>query len=285
MTTTLIRRRGRVGLRFGRPGPLTYPLLILVMLLSVFPLYWTGVVASQNNQAIGRTPPPLLPGGELFANIARVFAQTNFLKALVNSLIVSTAITVSVLVFCTLAGFAFAKLRFRGRQAMMLIVIATMMVPTQLGVIPLYLLVGKLGWAGRLPAVVIPTLVTAFGVFWMRQFISQAVPDELIDAARVDGCHTTRICWHVILPAVRPAVAVLGLLTFMQAWNDFFWPLVVLTPANPTVQVALSTLAAGYYQDYALILAATALATLPILVVFGLLAKQIIGGIMEGAIR
>lgn len=276
--------RSRVP-RLGRVGPLTYPLLIVVLLLSVFPLYWTGVVASQTNQAIGQTPPPMLPGGNLLDNIERVFAQTNFLKALVNSLVVATAITVSVLVFCSLAGFAFAKLRFRGRQAMMLIVVATMMVPTQLGVIPLYIMIGKLGWAGRLPAVVVPTMVTAFGVFWMRQFISQVVPDEMIDAARVDGCHTTRICWHVILPAIRPAAAVLGLFTFMQAWNDFFWPLVVLTPDNPTVQVALSTLAAGYFQDYALILAATALATLPILVVFAVLGRQIIGGIMEGAVK
>ena len=271
--------------RLGRVGPLTYPLLILVLLLSVFPLYWTGVVASQTNRAIGQTPPPMLPGGNLLDNIGRVFEQTNFLTALVNSLVVATAITVSVLVFCSLAGFAFAKLRFRGRQAMMLIVVATMMVPTQLGVIPLYLMIGELGWSGRLPAVIVPTMVTAFGVFWMRQFISQVVPDEMIDAARVDGCHTARICWHVILPAIRPAAAVLGLFTFMQAWNDFFWPLVVLTPDNPTVQVALSTLAAGYFQDYALILAATAVATLPILVVFAVLGRQIVGGIMEGAVK
>lgn len=276
-------RRG--ALRLGRVGPLTYPLLILVLLLSIFPLYWTGVVASQSNEAIGATPPPLVPGGNLLDNVRRVFEQTNFHTALVNSLVVATAITVSVLVFCSLAGFAFAKLRFRGRQAMMLIVIATMMVPTQLGVIPLYLMIGELGWSGRLPAVVVPTMVTAFGVFWMRQFISQVVPDEMIDAARVDGCHTARICWHVILPAIRPAAAVLGLFTFMQAWNDFFWPLVVLTPENPTVQVALSTLAAGYFQDYALILAATAVATVPILVVFALLGRQIIGGIMEGALK
>jgi cellobiose transport system permease protein len=280
-------RRGRRSgvLRLGRVGPLTYPLLILVLLLSVFPLYWTGVVASQSNQAVGQTPPPLVPGGNLFDNVGRVFEQTNFLKALVNSMVVAGAITVSVLVFCSLAGFAFAKLRFRGRQAMMLLVISTMMVPTQLGVIPLYLMIGELGWSGRLPAVVVPTMVTAFGVFWMRQYISQVVPDEMIDAARVDGCHTARIVWHVVAPAIRPAAAVLGLFTFMQAWNDFFWPLVVLTPDNPTVQVALSTLAAGYFQDYALILAATALATLPILVVFAVLGRQIVGGIMEGAIK
>ena len=104
----------------------------------------------------------------------------------------------------------------------------------------------------------------------------------MIEAARVDGCRTARIYWHVVLPAARPAAAVLGLFTFMQAWNDFFWPLVVLTPENPTVQVALSTLRSGYFQDYALILAATAIATVPILVVFALLGRQIVGGIMHG---
>ena len=157
----LSRRHQRDGaLQLGRVGRLTYPLLILVMLLSIFPLYWTGVVASQSNDAIGRTPPPLVPGGNLFDNIRRVFEQTNFRTALVNSLVVASAITVSVLVFCSLAGFAFAKLRFRGRQAMMLIVVSTMMVPTQLGVIPLYIMIGELGWSGRLPAVVVPAMVT-----------------------------------------------------------------------------------------------------------------------------
>ncbi len=125
---------------------------------------------------------------------------------------------------------------------------------------------GKIGWNGHLQAVIVPTMVTAFGVFLMRQFISEAVPDELLDAGRVDGCHTFQLYWHVVLPAIRPAAAVLGMLTFMQAWNDFFWPFVVLGPDNPTVQVAIATLQGGYYQDYTLVLAGTALGTLPILV-------------------
>jgi cellobiose transport system permease protein len=271
--------------QFRRAGPVTYVILVLAMLASIFPLYWTGVIASRSNEAVSRVPPSLLPGGNLLDNMGRVFEQTNFGKALVNSLIVSTAITVSVLVFCSLAGFAFAKLRFRGRQGLLLVVVASMMVPTQLGIIPLYIIIGELGWSGRLPAIIVPSMVTAFGVFWMRQFIGEAIPDELIDAARMDGCHTARVFWHVVIPAIRPAAAVLGLFTFMGAWNDFFWPLVVLTPDNPTVQVALSTLSAGYFQDYALILAATALATVPVLVVFLVLGRFIIGGLMEGAIR
>ncbi|MET8829303.1 carbohydrate ABC transporter permease [Streptomyces sp. NPDC004610] len=280
------RRRSGGGLRrLNRAGPLTYAILGAVVLGSAFPLYWTLVVASHDNEAVAQTPPPLVPGGHLLDNIARVFDTVEFQKALLNSLIVAGAITLSVLLFSSLAGFAFAKLRFRGRRGLLLVVIGTMMVPTQLGIIPLYILMGELGWAGRLEAVVVPGMVTAFGVFWMRQFILDAVPDELIDAALLDGCHTTRVYWHVIVPATRPAAAVLGVFTFMQAWNDFFWPLVVLDPDDPTVQVALSTLSAGYFQDYSLILAGTALATLPVLIVFALLGRQIVGGIMAGAIR
>ncbi|MFD4668113.1 carbohydrate ABC transporter permease [Lentzea sp. NPDC058450] len=276
--------KGRLG-QLHRAGPLTYAMLGAVILGSAFPLYWTVVVASHTNDVVGSVPPPLVPGGHLFENIGRVFDQTNFQLALWNSFVVSGAITVSVLVFCSLAGFAFAKLRFRGRNVLLLLVIATMMVPTQLGIIPLYIMMGELGWAGGISAVIVPNAVTAFGVFWMRQYISEAVPDELIESARLDGCHSLRIYWNVVVPAIRPGAAVLGMLTFMQAWNDFLWPLVVLDPDNPTVQVALSTLAAGYFQDYSLILTGTALATLPILAVFLVLGKQIVGGIMEGAVK
>ena len=141
------------------------------------------------------------------------------------------------------------------------------------------------GWVNHLAAVIAPNLVTAFGVFLMRQYISGAVPDELIDAAHVDGCYTLGVFWHVILPAVRPAAAVLGLLTFMNAWNDFFWPLIVLTPGNPTVQVAVSTLQSGYVQDYALVFAGTFISIVPLFLIFLLLGRQIIGGSMKGAVK
>jgi cellobiose transport system permease protein len=271
--------------RLQRAGPLTYALLAAVLVGSAFPIYWSFVVASGTTEDISRVPPPLSPGGHLLANVARVFATADFGRALANSLVVAGSITLSVVLFSSLAGFAFAKLRYRGRHALFLLVVATMMVPTQLGIIPLYMLMARLGWANHLQAVIVPGMVTAFGVFWMRQFIAEAVPTELLEAARVDGAPTFGLYWHVVLPAIRPAAAVLGLLTFMQAWNDFFWPLVVLTPDNPTVQVALSELASGYFTDYSLVLAGTALATLPILVVFALLGRQIIGGIMEGAIK
>ncbi|MEU8069632.1 carbohydrate ABC transporter permease [Micromonospora sp. NPDC048169] len=274
--------------RLWSASRLTYLALTLSAVLSIFPIYWMFVVASRTSDTMGQVPPPLTPGGNLGANIARLFDNTDayFLTGLINSAIVAVTVTVSVVFFSTLAGFAFAKLRFRGRNALLLVIVATMMVPTQLGVIPLYLLMTKLNWNDRLPAVIVPALVTGFGVFMMRQYAGQAVSTELIEAARMDGCNTARIYWNVVLPALRPAAAVLGLLTFMTTWNDFLWPYAVLNdPENPTVQLSLRALSDGYYQDMSQVFTGTAIATLPLLLVFVVFGRQIIGGIMEGAVK
>ncbi|MCT9930817.1 carbohydrate ABC transporter permease [Planotetraspora sp. A-T 1434] len=268
-----------------RPGPLTYLTLTAFVFFSAFPLYWSVVVASRDNSVLGRVPPPLFPGDQLIANLRRVFDTVPFGLAMVNSLIVSSVITFSVVLFSTLAGFAFAKLRFRGRPGLYVAVIATMMVPTQLGIIPLYMLMAKLELIDSLYAVIAPNLVSAFGVFFMTQYLTAALPTELLEAGRVDGATTIRLFWHVVLPVARPAAAVLGMLTFMNAWNDFFWPLVVLTPENPTVQVLLSSIASGYFTDYSLTLTGTALATLPLILVLAVLGKQLIRGIMQGAVK
>jgi cellobiose transport system permease protein len=278
-----------VARRFRRAGPLTYIFLLVIVLLSLFPLYWSLVIASHDNAAVSAYPPVLTPGHELWHNIKRVFnsgeVNVNFWTALLNTTIVATTVTIAVVFFSALAGFAFAKMKFRGERVMMLTIIATMLVPVQLGVIPLYIEMIHLGWLNRLPAVIGPNLVTAFGVFLMRQVIVSAVPNDLLDAARVDGCHTARVFWHVVLPAVRPAAAVLGLLTFMNTWNDFYWPLIVLSPRNPTVQVAVSTLASGYVEDFALVLTGTFISILPLFLIFLFLGRQIIGGIMQGAVK
>ncbi|MCX4389270.1 carbohydrate ABC transporter permease [Micromonospora peucetia] len=274
--------------RLWAASRLTYAALIAAGVMSIFPIYWMFVVASRSNDAMGQLPPPVTPGGNFGANVSRLLNNTDayFVTGLINSAIVATTVTVSVVFFSTLAGFAFAKLRFRGRNALLMVIIATMMVPTQLGVIPLYLLMTKLNWNDRLPAVIVPALVTGFGVFMMRQYAGQAVSTELIEAARVDGCNTARIYWNVVLPALRPAAAVLGLLTFMTTWNDFLWPYAVLNdPENPTVQLALRTLSEGYYTDMSQVFTGTAIATLPLLLVFVLFGRQIIGGIMEGAVK
>lgn len=298
MTTTTLaptRGNGRAGRRGGQqPGqifratPLTWIGLVIAVILSLFPFYWMIVIASRTNDAANAWPPPFLPGGNLGENIQRVLANedANIFKGLLNSVLVAGTITVSTVFFGSLAGFAFAKLRFRGKNAMLLIILTSMMVPIQLGVLPLYVLMAKLDWLNRMPAVTVPFLIGGFGIFMMRQYAEQAVPNELIEAARVDGCSTWRIYWHVVMPALRPAAAVLGLLTFMEQWNQFFWPFVVLAdPANPTVQISLRTLNSAYFSDTSQIFAGTLIATLPLFVVFILFGRQIIGGIMEGAVK
>jgi cellobiose transport system permease protein len=261
--------------------------LAFVTALSAFPLYFMVVMASRPNSDITSVPPPLTPGGELLHNIDRVLSNPDitFGKAVVNTLLVAGVATFSVVLFSSLAGFAFAKLRFVGRQPLLAFVLLTMMVPVQLGLIPLYMLMSKLHLSGTLPAVTLPFLVSGFGVFLMRQFVVQALPDELLEAARLDGASILQTFWYVVMPVLRPAAAVLALLTFMERWNDFLWPYLVLDLDHPTVQVALSRLAGGYYTDQALVMAGTLLGVLPLLVVFILFGRQIVGGIMEGGLK
>jgi cellobiose transport system permease protein len=277
-------KRGR-----GRPqdaaGWLTYGILTVTTLLFVAPFYYMIVAASRPMSEMNTFPPPLVPGGDLFSNIATAIHQQNIGLALWNSLVVSTVVTVSTVLFCTLAGFAFGKLRFRGRNLLFAITLGTMMIPPSLSVVPLYSVMAELGLAGTLSSVILPSLCAAFGVFFMRQYLIQALPDELLEAARVDGATTLRTFWSIVLPIARPGAAVLGMLTFMTAWNDFFWPIITLNSSNPTVQVALNNLGSGYVPDTAVIMAGTLIGTLPVLVVFVLLGRQIVGGIMAGAVK
>ena len=281
------RRLSQAGARLWSASPLTYVALVFTVLLSVAPLWFMVVMASRPNSEITALPPPFTLGDQLDDNVGRVLSNEDviFGQALVNSLIVAGVCSISVVLLSSMAGFAFAKLRFRGRGALLIVVIATMMVPVQLGLVPLYQLMGNLGLNGQLPAVILPFLISGFGVFLMRQYTMSAVPDELIDAARVDGASTWRTFISVVFPALRPAAAVLGLLTFMERWNDFLWPYLTLSPKHPTVQVALSRLSGGYYTDQALVMAGTLLGTLPLVVVFVLFGRQIIGGIMEGGVK
>jgi len=282
------RARGRLGrLSVGRQrgGPLTYAVLIVTTIVAILPLYWTVVAASRSNADIAKTPPPFTPGANLFSNVREALGQVDMVKALVNSVVVAGSIALGTVLFCTLAGFAFAKLRFRGSTVLLLVILATMMVPAQLGVVPLFILIAKLEWVNELQAVILPTLVSAFGVVFMRQYLIQALPTEIIEAAVVDGASTFRIFRSIVLPAARPAMAVLGMLTFLMAWNDFFWPIIALSSQNPTVQVALNSLGQGYVPDRSIILAGTLVGTAPLLLVFALLGKQIVGGIMEGGVK
>ncbi|WP_373461174.1 carbohydrate ABC transporter permease [Arthrobacter sp. B1I2] len=267
-----------------RPGFLTYGFLGAVLLASIFPLYWSFLVGSHDNTVLSRGI-PLLPGGNFPANAAKVLDSIPFWKAMGNSLIVSGVTAASVVVFSTLAGFAFAKLRFRGSKALLIFVIATMAVPTQLGVVPLFIVMSKLGWTGSLWAVIIPGLVTAFGVFWMTQYLRDALPDELIEAVRMDGASMIQAFWHVGFPAARPAAAMLALFTFVATWTNFFWPFIVLDPSNPTLPVALQLLQAAHFVDYSVVLAGAVLATVPLLLLFIAAGRQLVSGIMQGAVK
>ncbi|UYN83205.1 MAG: carbohydrate ABC transporter permease [Microcella sp.] len=277
------RRRNRSGIAL-RPGFLSYGLLLAWVLGTAYPLWWSFVVASGTNATRGETL-PLIPGGNFLANAVKVFDAIPFWLALGNSILVSSVITVAVVSFSTLAGYAFAKLKFRGREGLLIFVIATMAIPTQLGIIPLFIVMRELGWTGTLGAIIIPNLVTAFGVFFMRQYLVGVIPDELIEAARMDGANQIRTFFTVAVPAARPAMAILGLFTFMMAWTDYLWPLIVLSPQNPTLQTALSQLQSGYYVDYSIVLAGAVLATLPLLILFLAAGRQLISGIMQGAVK
>ncbi|MGW0966757.1 carbohydrate ABC transporter permease [Streptomyces sp. NPDC002516] len=266
-------------------GPVTYVVLTVFALVSLAPLIWTAIAASRNNTRLAQSPPPLWFGGNLFSNLQAAWDQAGLGTAMVNSTIVAGTITLGTVVFSTLAGFAFAKLRFRFSGLLLLLTIGTMMIPPQLAVVPLYLWMSNLGWSNQLQTVILPTLVSAFGTFFMRQYLVQALPSELIEAARVDGANSLRVVWHVVFPAARPAMAVLGLLTFVMAWNDFLWPIIALNQQEPTVQVALNSLGTGYIPDQAVIMAGALLGTLPLLIAFLLFGKQIVGGIMQGAIK
>lgn len=278
------QRRGAQGGAERRPGFLTYGFLGAVLLGSLFPLWWSFLIGSHDSTVLSRGV-PLLPGGNFLANAATVLDSIPFWKALGNSLLVSTVTAFSVVLFSTLAGFAFAKLRFRGSRWLLVFVIATMAVPTQLGVVPLFIVMSKLGWTGSLWAVIVPGLVTAFGVFWMTQYLRDALPDELIEAVRVDGASMIRAFWHVGLPAARPAAAMLALFTFVATWTNFFWPFIVLDPQNPTLPVALQLLQAAHFVDYSVVLAGAVLSTLPLLLLFAAAGRQLVSGIMQGAIK
>ncbi|WP_088103208.1 carbohydrate ABC transporter permease [Halalkalibacter urbisdiaboli] len=276
-----------VGVKTLAPGRIfVYALLTVMTFLSIFPFYWMFVIGSNTTAAVNNFPPALFPGLNFFENASKVFENINFLRALFNSFVVSTAITVSVLFFCSLAGFAFAKLNFTGKKYLFIFIIGTMMVPIQLGLIPSYMIISKLGWINDLRAIIIPASVNAFGVFWMRQYITATIPNELLDAGRIDGASNFRLYWNIVVPAVRPAIATLGLITYMQVWNDFLWPLVVLKDSSVhTIQIALRLLNGAYYKDFSMILAGTFMATIPILIVFLIFSKQFIAGLTEGSVK
>jgi cellobiose transport system permease protein len=194
---------------------------------------------------------------------------------------------VSHIFFCTFAGYAFAKLKFKGQKQFFGFILLTMMVPGQLGIIPMYILVTRLGWNNDLKAIIVPGLVSAFGVFWMRQSISAVITDEVIQAARIDGASPWQIYTKIVFPLVRPTALVMGLFSFLNAWNDFLWPMLILDGDKMlTVQMAIAQMKEqAYIVNHAAQMGAAFFATLPLIILFFLVSKQLVKGVMEGAIK
>ncbi|GAA2980809.1 cellobiose transport system permease protein [Microbacterium terrae] len=286
-------RRGRhdrdrtTKIRGYRAGFWVYAGLGVVIVSAIFPYYWSFLIGSGDSTTINDPNMSWIPGGNFIANALEVVNDpaVGFWKALWNSLYSSTLIAAAVVLTSTLAGWAFAKLRFAGSKGLLVFVVATMAIPTQLGVVPLYILFADLGWTGQIGAIIIPAITSAFGVFWMTQYLQQTVPDELIEAARVDGATMMRTFWTIGVPAARPAASMLFLFTFVGAWNNFFWPFIVLDRRDPTLTVALSMLQSNYFVDYSIVLSGVLLATVPLLILFAVAGKQLVSGIMAGAVK
>jgi cellobiose transport system permease protein len=274
--------------RWQRTSPLSYLALALITFLSIFPFYWMFVVSSNTNAEISKSPPSLIPGGRFLIVAQKVLSAEGvyFNSALLNTFIVGISIAVAQVVFSAFAGFAFAKLNFKGRKLFILFIVGTMMLPSQLGIIPLFILVKNLHMIDTLYALIVPALVTAFGVFWMRQIIDAQVPNELLEAASIDGASVPRIFFGVVLPIIRQSSFVLGLFAFLAAWNDYLWPTIVLqNPHHFTLQVALTQLKPMYGLDYALQMGGAFLATAPLLILFIFVGRKLVSGVMDGAVK
>lgn len=270
-----------------RPGFVTYAILSVVFAVSIFPLYYTALLGSSTTVEIARSPMPrLLPGPTLLSNLATIVAnhQLEFWASFANSVIVAGVVSASTVFFSTLAGFSFAKLKFRGNNALYVFIIATMAIPMQLGTVPMFIMMDDFGWIDSLAALVVPNLVAAFGVFWMTQYLSEALPYELVEAARVDGASVFRTFWSIALPAARPAAATLALFTFVGSWNNFFWPSVVMR-SQATLPLLIPQLSGAFTADHALVMSGVLLVALPLLIVFVFLGKQLVAGVMAGAVK
>jgi cellobiose transport system permease protein len=291
MSTTAVRPKSikkfwRRKPKSRRMSLMGYIILATVTFASVFPFYWMFVVASNGSEEISKNPPTLIPGGNFFKVVADVYSVVPFNRALLNTLIVGTIVALAQVFFSALAGFAFAKLNFKGRRFMVLFVIGTMMLPSQLGIIPLFMLISAVGWFDTLLALIVPALVTAFGVFWMRQIIDAQVPNELLEAASIDGAGVLRVYWSIVLPIIRQSAFVLGLFSFLATWNDFLWPgLVLASPDNYTAQIAVTQLQASYVLDYALNMGGAFMATAPLLLLFIFVGRRLVSGVMDGAVK
>ncbi|RZU03565.1 cellobiose transport system permease protein [Kribbella rubisoli] len=272
--------------RYKWRGIALHAVLVLALLVFMFPFVWTIIMASNTTADIYRFPPKFTFGGHFGDNVRQVLDNVAFFQSMANTATVAISTTLLVLFFDSLAAFTFAKFRFPGRNALFVILLATMLLPAQLSAVPQFQTMALLGWVGSLKALIIPGAANAFGIFWMRQYFQNSIHDELVEAATLDGCGFFGTYWHVALPSARPALAFLGIFTFVGSWNDYMWPLIVLTnPNHLTLQVALSTLNRSHGVDYSMVMTGALMAMVPLVIVFGIFARQFIKGATEGAVR
>jgi multiple sugar transport system permease protein len=274
------KARSRTGERFSLIALIV--LLILITFVFIFPFAWAVLNSLKTPAELLIVPIQWLPKQAQWSNYTFIFTEMPFARSFGNSLLVSASVTLSVILFGSLAGFALAKYRFPGRSLYMAFILATMTVPSFVFLMPHFFMVYALGWMDTYLALIVPGAITAFGIFFMRQFIYATVPDELMDAGRIDGCSDLRLFYNIVMPLCKSAYLVLGVLTFIANWNEFLWPLIVTQSETMyTIPVLLSTLqqAYGSMKYTPMLMAGTNIAIIPGILLFILVQKQIVQGI------
>jgi multiple sugar transport system permease protein len=275
---------------FGARKQLSHYVAIVLVcvggLMMLIPFYFMFVFATHTRSDIFTLPPPLWFGNDFFTNLALLNSKIPFWRSLGWSLYVAILSTVLTLFFCSMAGYAFALMKFRFKNYIFAMVLGTMLVPSFMNMIPSFMIIDLLGWIDEHRALYLPTAANAFGIFLMRQFALSAVPPELLDAARIDGCSEFGIYWRIVLPLLKPALGTLGLITFISSWNNFMGPLIVMRSIeNYTLPLALRTLQSPVNTEWGALMAGSAIATLPLIILFVLSSKQLIAGMTAGAVK
>ncbi|WP_406139004.1 carbohydrate ABC transporter permease [Streptomyces sp. NBC_01089] len=264
--------------RQGRLWP-AHVLLALGAVVTVFPLVWEVLTSFKSFGESVQVPPTILPAHWDWSNYKAVFDAVPFGRQFVNTAVMALLRTGAQLLLCSMAAYAFARIRFPGRGAIFLGFLAVLMVPGQLFLLPQYQIMQDLGWLDSMQALVIPGMFSAFGTFLLRQFF-MGLPEELEEAARLDGANPFTVFWRVALPLARPGLLALGVLTFLWSWNDLMWPLIVNTdPAKMPLSAGLASLQGAHLTEYPVLMAGSLLATLPVIVVFVAMQRQFIQGI------
>ena len=259
--------------------------LILGAIIMIIPYYWMILSSIKPPEELYHYPPQFLVHHPTLQPYVDLFTLLPMARSLWNSLFVASAVTISNVFFCSLAGYAFAKLRFPGRDAIFLTLLFSMMIPWQVNLIPGFLIVKALGWLDTFWALIIPKLALPFGIFLCRQYI-MSIPDAFIEAARIDGCTELGIYRRVILPLIIPALATLAIFTFLAQWNDFVWPLIIIQSGKMrTVPLIIQVLNGQFGSNFAMVMAGALVVTLPMLVIFLLFQRQFIKGVFLTTVR